>query len=54
MTHGGSRTAATAVAVGLALSALPILVRVLPPLAQEGRSRERRDDRTVTVVAPLL
>ena len=44
----GQRTAAIAVTVGLALSVLPILLRVLPPL------RSRHSDTAVTIVGLVL
>ena len=52
--HREGSTAAIAVTVGLALSLLPILIRVLPPLVGEARVGERRGYSTVTVVGLLL
>jgi hypothetical protein len=40
MLHGGDRTAAAAVMIGLAVSLLPILLRVLPPLRREAQSHD--------------
>jgi hypothetical protein len=54
MLHGGGRTIATAVSVGLAVSALPILVRVLPPLSGVSKTGDPRRYSTVTVVGLLL
>jgi hypothetical protein len=48
--HGGDRTAATAVMIGLAISLLPILLRVLPPLRRDAATSERRPDVAVTIV----
>jgi hypothetical protein len=47
--EGGS-LAATAVATGVALSLLPILLRVLPPLAKDAHTSERSPDYSVTVL----
>jgi glucose-6-phosphate-specific signal transduction histidine kinase len=52
--HEGESWAATAVTVGLALSLLPILLRVLPPLARETATHERDPNHAVTVVGLLL
>jgi hypothetical protein len=54
MVHGGGRTIATAVSVGVALSALPILIRVLPPLSGVSKTGDPRRYSTVTVVGLLL
>jgi hypothetical protein len=54
MLHGGDRTAAAAVMIGLAVSLLPILLRVLPPLRREAQSHERRSDVAVTIAGVLL
>jgi hypothetical protein len=53
MLHGGDKTAAAAVMIGLALSLLPILLRVLPPLRREAQSHERRSD-VATIAGVLL
>ena len=39
MLHGGDRTAAAALLIGLAISLLPILLRVLPPLHRDATGR---------------
>jgi hypothetical protein len=54
MAHEGHSWAATAVTVGLALSLLPILLRVLPPLAKDAATKERDPNYAVTVVGLLL
>jgi hypothetical protein len=54
MLHGGDKTAAAAVMVGLAVSLLPILLRVLPPLRREVQSHERRSDVAVAIAGVLL
>jgi hypothetical protein len=54
MLHGGDRTAAAAVMIGLAVSLLPILLRVLPPLRREAHSHERRSDVAVAIAGVLL
>lgn len=46
--------AATAVTVGLAVSLVPILLRVLPPLAKDAATNERDPNYAVTVVGLLL
>jgi hypothetical protein len=54
MLHGGDKVAAAAVMVGLAVSILPILLRVLPPLRREARSHEPPWNVAVTIVGALL
>jgi hypothetical protein len=54
MADDGQSRAATAVTVGLALSLVPILLRVLPPLAKDATTRERDPDYPVTVAGLLL
>jgi hypothetical protein len=54
MAHEGQLWAAPAVTVGLALSLLPILLRVLPPLARDAATNERDADDAVTIVGLLL
>jgi hypothetical protein len=46
----GQELAATLVTTGIAVSLLPILIRVLPPLAKEARTSERDSDYTIAVV----
>jgi hypothetical protein len=50
----GSKWAALAVTVGLAVSLVPILLRVLPPLARDAATNERDPSYGVTVVGLLL
>jgi hypothetical protein len=52
--HGSGSGAAAAVTAGLALSIVPILLRVLPPLARGARSGGHEDQRAVTVLALVL
>ena len=52
--HRGGREAAIAVAVGVALSVLPILTRVLPPLFGEAHPDGRRSISAVTATGLLL
>jgi len=52
--HEGPRWAALAVTVGLAVSLIPILLRVLPPLARDAATKERDPDYAVTVLGLVL
>ena len=52
--HEGQSLAASAVTVGLAVSLVPILLRVLPPLARDAATKERDPSYFVTVVGLLL
>ena len=54
MAHGGQSLAATAVTVGLAVSLLPILLRVLKPLARDAATNARDASYAVTVIGLLL
>jgi hypothetical protein len=45
----GPKWAALAVTVGLAVSAVPILLRVLPPLAKDAATNARSPDHAVTL-----
>jgi glucose-6-phosphate-specific signal transduction histidine kinase len=54
MAHEGKSWAASAVTVGLAVSLLPILLRVLPPLARNAATLERDANYGVTVVGLVL
>jgi hypothetical protein len=45
----GGTLAATLVTTGVAISLLPILIRVLPPLAKDARTSERDPDYAVTL-----
>jgi hypothetical protein len=46
----GQALAATLVTTGIAVSILPIMIRVLPPLARDAHTSERDADYAVTVV----
>jgi len=46
----GKALAATLVTIGVAISLLPIMIRVLPPLARDARTSERDPDHAVTVI----
>jgi hypothetical protein len=46
----GPRWAAVAVTVGLAVSLVPILLRVLPPLARDAATNERDPNYAVTAI----
>jgi hypothetical protein len=50
----GPKWAALVVTIGLAVSLVPILLRVLPPLAKDAATKERDPDYAVTVVGLLL
>jgi hypothetical protein len=50
MADEGPKWAAVAVTIGLALSLVPILLRVLPPLAKDATTNERDPDYAVTAV----
>ena len=52
--HRGGPEAATAVTVGVALSVLPILTRVLPPLVGEAHPGRARSISGVTTIGLLL
>jgi heme/copper-type cytochrome/quinol oxidase subunit 4 len=54
MADEGPKWAALVVTVGLAISLVPILLRVLPPLARDADTSERNSDHAVTVVGLLL
>jgi hypothetical protein len=54
MLDGGDRTAAAALLVGLAVSILPILLRVLPPLRRDIQAEERPGYVFVTVVGVIV
>ena len=51
MADEGPKWAAVAVTIGLAVSLIPILLRVLPPLAKDATTHERDPDYPVTVAA---
>jgi len=50
----GPKWAAVAVTVGLAISLIPILLRVLPPLAKDAATDERDPGYAITVVGLVL
>jgi len=54
MLHGGDMTAAAALLIGLAVSILPILLRVLPPLRRDLRTDEQGRYVLVTVVGVIV
>ena len=54
MLHGGDRTAAAVLLVGLAVSILPILLRVLPPLRRDLQTDERPRYVVVTIVGVVV
>ena len=45
----GTARAATFVTIGVAISLLPIVIRVLPPLVRDAHTSEHHPDRAVTV-----
>jgi hypothetical protein len=46
----GKALAASLVTTGVAISLLPVMIRVLPPLARDARTSERDPDYAVTVI----
>lgn len=54
MANEGGTFAAIGVTVGLAVSVLPILLRVLPPLVRDAATQERDPHYAVTVIGLLL
>jgi hypothetical protein len=54
MLHGGDRTAAAALLIGLAVSTLPVLLRVLPPLRRDLQTDERPRYVVVTIVGVIV
>jgi hypothetical protein len=54
MADEGPKWAAVAVTIGLAISIVPMLMRVLPPLAKDAATNERDPDVAVTVVGLVL
>src|SRR5262245_3575961 len=50
----GPKWAALVVTVGLAVSLIPILLRVLPPLAKDAVTNERDPESAVTVLGLIL
>jgi hypothetical protein len=54
MADEGPKWAAVGVTIGLAVSLVPILLRVLPPLARDAATNERDPNYVVTVVGLVL
>ena len=54
MADEGPKWAAQVVTIGLAVSLVPILLRVLPPLAKDATTKERDPDYAVTVVGLFI
>jgi hypothetical protein len=54
MADEGPKWAALAVTIGLAVSLVPIGLRVLPPLAKNATTNERDPDYAVTLVGLLV
>ena len=52
--YEGKALAATLVTTGVAISVVPVLLRVLPPLARDARTSERDPDYTVTVLGLFI
>jgi hypothetical protein len=50
----GPKWAALAVTVGVAVSLIPILLRVLPPLAKDAATNERDSGYAVTILGLVL
>jgi hypothetical protein len=53
MADEGPKWAAVAVTIGLAVSIIPILLRVLPPLARDVQTNERDPNYGLTVAGLL-
>jgi hypothetical protein len=54
MADEGPKWAAVAVTIGLAISIVPILIRVLPPLARDAKTNQRDPDYAISVVGLVL
>jgi heme/copper-type cytochrome/quinol oxidase subunit 4 len=54
MADEGPKWAAVAVTIGLAVSLIPLLLRVLPPLAKDAKTHERDPNHAVTVFGLVL
>jgi hypothetical protein len=54
MLHGGDRTAAAALLIGVAVSILPVLLRVIPPLPRDLQTDERPRYVVVTIVGVIV
>lgn len=52
--HAGQEAAASTVTVGLALSMIPILLRVMPPLRRPTHTERRQPNPAVTILALIL
>jgi hypothetical protein len=51
---GGPKWAAHVVTIGLAVSFIPILLHVLPPLAKDAATNERDPDYAITILGLVL
>jgi hypothetical protein len=51
---GRPQWAAHVVTIGLAVSFIPILLHVLPPLAKDAATNERDPDYAITILGPVL
>ena len=54
MADEGPKWAAILVTIGLAISLVPILIRVLPPLAKDATTSKREPGYAITVVGLVL
>jgi len=54
MADEGPKWAAVLVTIGLAVSLVPILLRVLPPLARDAATKERDPDSALTILGLIL
>jgi hypothetical protein len=54
MLHGGDKTAAAALLIGLAVSLLPILLRALPRLGRDPQTNRRDREIAVTIAGVVL
>ena len=50
----GPKLAALAVTVGIAISLVPLLLRVLPPLAKDAATNKRDPDSAITLLGLVL
>jgi hypothetical protein len=54
MADEGPKWAAVGVTIGLAISIIPILLRVLPPLRRDAETNERDPNYSVSVLGLIL
>jgi len=54
MADEGPKWAAVAVTIGLAVSLIPLLLRVLPPLAKDAKTHERDPKYAITILGLVL